>query len=367
MSGVAAVPYGRLDKALHRLAFGALDVQRALGAAETRIFRGRIDAARAERPVFVTALPRAGTTTVLELLASQPEFASATYRHMPFALCPLLWRSLSGPVRRGARLEERAHRDGVRIGYDSPEAFEEILWTACWPESYETDVIEPWDPHLTDAAFAGVFQAHSAKIVAAAGPPARRYLSKNNANIARIDLLGSIFPDAAIVSPIRHPLAQAASLHRQHLRFCELHAREPFARDYMTWLGHFEFGEALKPIDFAGWTARWRTGPGGLTAAASDPSFWLDYWIAAMEAVLAAPAERLILLDFDAFCATPKAGLAALGDALGLARPADLVAEAGRLRPQPPPPAMAAPGDLIDRAMALHADASARALNAARF
>ncbi len=42
--------------------------------------------------MFVTALPRAGTTILLNLLVGTGSFASHTYRDMPFVLCPMIWQ-----------------------------------------------------------------------------------------------------------------------------------------------------------------------------------------------------------------------------------------------------------------------------------
>lgn len=365
MSDAVEIPYSRLDRALHRLAFGALDVQRALGGLESRLFKDRIAAARAERPVFVTALPRAGTTMILEALARQPEFASATYRQMPFALCPLLWEKLSGGVRRRSDLSERAHGDGVQVGFDSPEAFEEILWRAWWPDRYEDGRIGLWAARDRDPEFEDAFRVHTAKIVAASGGSARRYLSKNNANVARIDLLTRIFPDATIVIPIRHPFAQAASLLRQHLRFEKVHAEEPFARDYMTWLGHFEFGAALKPIDFGGWTSKRSETTDDFALRAEDLTFWIEYWSATMEHLLKWPRGHLVFIDFDRLCETPGPCLRSLAGALGLNDPEALTDQATGFHAQPQPPSPDVAPAIASRALDLHATAAARSLNSA--
>src|SRR6185436_2307720 len=107
----------------------------------------------------------------------------------------------------------------------------------------------------------------------------RRYLAKNNANIARIALLARLFPACRIVIPFREPASHVASLMRQHSRFTALHAADRFALDYMNWLGHYEFGAALRPIDFGGW----RGAPAAETAG--SPDFWLTYWVRAYAAV----------------------------------------------------------------------------------
>ena len=138
------------------------------------MFRDRIDPAHARRPVFVTSLPRAGTTVLLEALAALPEFAAATYRHMPFTLLPLIWTDASRRFQQAARPAERAHGDGLAVGFDSPEAFEETLWMAFWPAHYQGGAIRPWTADARDAEFESFFRQHMAKVVAAgaAGVPA---------------------------------------------------------------------------------------------------------------------------------------------------------------------------------------------------
>lgn len=323
------VPYGRFDRTLYRLAFANLDLQIALNGVEQSLFRASLKHTTCDRPVFITSLPRAGTTLLLDVLNTLPEFASPTYRQMPFALCPLLWPSISQHFHKRAEQTERAHGDGVKVGFDSPEAFEEIVWKAFWDNHYRADRIMPWTTADRDDVFEGYVADYMKKIVAAKGPTAHRYLSKNNANIARIGLLQTLFPDGTIVIPVRQPWAQAASLQRQHQHFRELHAEDSFGRDYMTWLGHFEFGAALRPIDIGGWVTELLTTP-------DDPAYWLTYWATVYEAVLAAPSDRLVLIDYDALCADPTGHLESLALALGIADPAALTSQASRFRASKP-------------------------------
>lgn len=348
------VPYSPLDKALHSYAFASPGRQKRLGALENRLYRRRIDLARAERPVFVTSLPRAGTTIMLNILAELPEFASATYRHMPFTLSPLLWGGFSGTFRKSGEVSERAHGDGIEVGVDSPEAFEEMLWMAFWPAHFEERRILTWSAADRNAEFESFFRAHMAKIVGAT-PGARRYVSKNNANIARLALLNEVFPDASIVIPLRDPRSQVASLMRQHARFLELHAREPFARQYMEGIGHFEFGGALKPIAFGGES---------LDAEQADgPDFWLRNWIGAYEFVLATAGPGAIFVDHDALCADPSPRLALLAEAIGCDDPQALAGLSATFRSPPPPPALdGADPNLLERALELHRDLCGRSL-----
>ncbi|MEM7122996.1 MAG: sulfotransferase [Pseudomonadota bacterium] len=323
------IPYDRFDRALYSLAFANVDLQVALNGVECRLFRDRLEQTPCERPVFVAALPRAGTTLLLDVLNMLPEFAAATYRHMPFALCPLLWPKIAAPFLRRSENKERAHGDGMEVGFDSPEAFEEIIWQAFWRHHYQADRIEPWSDADRQPVFEAFLQDYMRKIIAAGGRPASRYLSKNNANIARLDLLSTLFPDGTIIVPVRHPWSQAASLLRQHRHFCRIHHDDPFARRYMNWLGHFEFGTGLRPIGFLTWQNEPHITP-------DQPAFWLSCWAACYEAVLAAAPERLVLVNYDGLCASPLEHLESLADALAIDEPAALIAKAYRFRDATP-------------------------------
>ena len=351
--------YGRVDRALHRLAFRTLRAQRRVAEIETRIYQDRIEPEHGRRPVFVTSLPRAGTTVLLEALAALPDFAAATYRHMPFTLLPLIWTDATRRFQQESRPDERAHGDGIAVGFDSPEAFEETLWMAFWPERYRDGVIRPWTEETRDRAFEAFFRAHMAKVVAASGDPARRYLSKNNANIARLPMLAEAFPDAVVVVPVRDPLAQAASLLRQHRRFLELHARDAFALRYMEGLGHFEFGAALRPI---AWAAQ---APDPAEAESLD--FWLGYWADGYEEALARAGEGVVFIDHDRLSAEPVPYLSALAAAVGARASPELAGVlsgiAARFRPSIPveaPPGT--PMALVRRARAIHEALKARCL-----
>lgn len=320
--------YTALDRALHRVAFAATPTQLALSDLEDRLYP--VHAIEIRRPVFVTSLARAGTTLLLNILSAAPEFATHTYRNMPFVLCPLFWDRLSRGFREKGAARERSHGDGVAIDFDSPEAFEEVVWMAHWPEHYQADRIQPWSAEERAPAFEAFLRQHLRKIISLAGgengPGTLRYLSKNNANIARLDLLQEIFPDARIVVPLRNPWDHARSLLRQHLRFKELHRDDAFSRRYMEWLGHFEFGSALRPIDFQGWC----NGPAA--AAPGDITYWLTYWCNCYEAVLETAGSAVTFIDYDRLCAKPQSGLERLAESAGLAADA-LDGQRGKLRP----------------------------------
>ncbi len=103
---------------------------------------------------------------------------------------------------------ERAHGDGMTIGNDSVEAFEEILWRAFWPEKYPKDRIELWaaDDSDVNEEFELFMRNHLRKLIAlrSGGRPGdSRYVSKNNTNVSRIPKITQLFPDAVILIPFR--------------------------------------------------------------------------------------------------------------------------------------------------------------------
>lgn len=325
-------PYSGLDRALHRMAFAGAPVQRILADFEDSFFARSLAPVTMERPVFVTSLPRAGTTLLLEILAALPDFVFHTYRCMPFVMCPLLWNSISRIFRRTGEAAARTHGDGMTIDFDSPEAFEEVFWHSAWPGHYLGDRVKPWSALERKDEFE-VFLRNQMRKLAVLGatgesqePRRARYLSKNNGNIARLPLLKAIFPDCCIVIPFRNPHSHVASLKRQHMLFTELHQRDSFARRYMEYLGHFEFGAALRPIDFGGWCRDLAS------LDAVEDAYWWRYWVEAYSAVLDEFDRNVILYDYDQACEAPSAALGALGDVLDVKDSSMLQASAGRLR-----------------------------------
>src|SRR5262245_57481160 len=107
--------YNFVDRALHYFAFGAPFVQKVLCELENDMFQSELERVGSAGEIFVTGLPRAGTTLVLELLYATGEFETFTYRDMPFIMAPLLWDKLSGSFRKAGDKVERAHGDGMTV------------------------------------------------------------------------------------------------------------------------------------------------------------------------------------------------------------------------------------------------------------
>jgi hypothetical protein len=349
--------YSALDRLLHKLAFSTRKAQIALADVEDIIFRDRLARYDLDRPIFITALPRAGTTLLLELCVASGEFASHTYRNMPFVLIPLLWNRFSEGFRRSDAPRERAHGDGMLVSVDSPEAFEETAWIAFWPKRYKFDRIVPWREE-EDGVFREFLENHFKKIVAVSAKKGNgmadlpnspsRYVSKNNLNIARIAWLTRNFRDARFLIPFRDPLQHCASLLRQHLNFLEIHRRDPFAKSYMEGIGHFDFGDNLRPVDFDGWHVSSKH------RHPTEIGFWLEYWRAAYRSLLEEATERVRFLNYDAFCADPQSGLERVANFIDVRNKSAFLAQAERIHA---PSSHAIDGAMLDEMLVEEAKA----------
>ena len=326
------VPYSRVDRWIHRLAFHNALLREMLADGEQKLKPKWADY-RAARPIFITSLPRAGTTIILEAMHRLPGLASHTYRDMPFVVTPVLWDKLSSKFRRKSALKERAHGDGLEVDEDSPEAFEEVLWCEHFRQKYAGDRISLWSASDADAEFRDFFTEHMKKIVSlrqASFPADGRYLSKNNGNIARLDLLPILFPDACILVPVRDPFEHAISMHVQHCNFKDQHGDDPFSQEYMSDIGHFEFGALHKPFDFP------NLGELIEGLAPDSVDYWLAYWIAAFEHV--ATLDGVGFVRYEELCTAGVKGLQRVCKSLGVAADSEELQDAAAVFRSPPPP-----------------------------
>lgn len=320
--------YSVLDRVLHRLAFKTYAAQISFADIEDKVYAKQLALCKIDRPVFITALPRAGTTLLLECCASLQEFASHCYRDMPFVLIPCLWNRFSATFRQTDESLERAHGDGILINFDSPEALEEVLWKTFWRRHYRNDRIITWQGE-DNIEFEEFFRNHMRKIIflrRGKDEPAARYVSKNNLNIARTAMLHRLFPDTVIIVPFRQPLQHATSLLKQHRNFLRIHKEDSFASEYMRAIGHYDFGENLCPIDFAGWFDERKS------KYSDSLAFWLEYWIASYKYLLTENAGFLHFLSYEEFCDNPEHGLQLFADVIESRNPDALLSQASGIR-----------------------------------
>ena len=306
--------YSTLDSLIHRIAFSSNAIQLTACDIEHKLFANQYRNVNTANPIFITSLPRAGTTLLLEVLNRFPSVATHTYRDMPFVMAPLLWSKVSGIFRKQASLSERAHGDGMQIGYDSPEAFEEVIWRTFWPEKYSNARIQLWDTSDIKDEAREFLAVHFKKIITLRCPHMQgdaHYVSKNNGNISRISILRAMFPSAQIVVPLRNPTAHAQSMLNQHRNFSALHSKESFIRQYMADVGHYEFGELHRPIQFPDLDTMIE----GRDINSID--YWLAYWVAAFKYIWS-KKDGIYLLSYEDTCTGGKDALEKVCQLLGI-------------------------------------------------
>ena len=215
--------YSNIQKFLHDFVLSKKIINKSLLELEKIIFLKNKDI-KNQSNVFITGLPRSGTTSLLNFLFSSNEYAALTYNNMPFILSPNFSKLFH---KKNIIKKERLHRDGIDFDNNSPEALDEIFFDN--NEEFVRNELENYIQLI-------LLSKNKSK-----------YLSKNNLNYKRIDIIQSIFPNSIFLIPIREPLQHANSLLNQHLHFSQLQKEDDFIRRYMNYLGHNEFGLNHKP------------------------------------------------------------------------------------------------------------------------
>lgn len=294
----AAYCHGRLAGALRKPLL-------ALGALESRLLRREIEAIPLRAPVYIAGLARAGSTLLLEMLASHPEIATHRYRDFPYLPIPYLWNSALRFLPRRVELpRERHHGDGIQVTAESPEAMEEVLWMAFFPHLHDPALSNVLDAATHHPAFERFYRDHIRKILLIRG--GTRYVAKGNYNVARLAYLHRLFPDARFLIPIREPLSHIASLLRQHARFLDYARRDVRTARMLGMTGHFEFGPDTRFLNVGAM-------PHSPAGSGPDVRSWAEYWNTLYghvhHTLTADPtlAGRAMIVRFEALCAQPEA------------------------------------------------------------
>lgn len=216
--------YSFIQKLFHDFVLSKKLINKSLFELEKKIYLKNIDIQN-QPHLFICGLPRSGTTSLLNFFYSSSQYASLTYKNMPFLLSPNFSNFFS---KKNVPRKERIHGDGIAFDINSPEALDEVFFDNS-DEFIKSELLN----------YIQLILSSKNKF---------RYLSKNNLNFKRVDLINSILPNSIFLIPIRHPLYHANSLLNQHLNFCQLQKKDNFIKRYMNYLGHKEFG-----LDHAPW------------------------------------------------------------------------------------------------------------------
>jgi hypothetical protein len=264
-------------------------------------------------PIYVCGLARSGSTLLHEVVCSHPGVATHRVKDYPMVFTPFWWRRATGRVRPTAP-RERAHRDGVMITPESPEALEEMIWMAFFRRCHDPSVSNLLGAGDRHPAFESFYGTHIRKLLLA--ERATRYAAKANYHVARLPYLVRLFPDAKILIPVRAPAAHVASLAQQHRWFSAGQREHPRALAYMRRSGHFEFGLDRRPMHL---------GDGGRVrqvrrawAAGDEVRGLAMYWdmvhghLARLLASDARVRAAALVVRFESICAAPAETLRAV-------------------------------------------------------
>lgn len=281
-----------------------------LGDLESAWLQRDLRAISIDKPVFISGLARSGTTILLEILAGIGGIATHRYRDFPFLMVPYLWNRYLDVFEVRDEPVERAQRDRIQITRESPEAFEEPIWQAFFPHLHDRRAIHRLACDGRHERFESFYRDHIKKILLIR--EGRRYLSKANYNLSRIEYLAAVFPDARFIVPIRHPFSHVYSLVRQHRLFTDYASEDSRVPKYLSAAGHYEFGPQRVPIrfshgegdriesawdrgdDFAGYAIQW-----------AEVYRFVDSLIRRQDEI----SKRLLVVRYEDFCADPKGTL----------------------------------------------------------
>jgi hypothetical protein len=284
-----------------------------LGNLETRAVADVIADQRVDRPIFVAGLARSGTTVLLEQLAAHPQVASHRYIDYPPVLTPYWWNRWLDMVPRATEIaRERAHQDGISITSQSPEAFEEVLWMAFFPEAHDPARSSVMGRQHTHREFERFYDEHLRKLLAVR--KRQRYVAKGNYNLVRLGYLHRLYPDARFVLAIRDPVWHIASLIKQHRLFLAGESAEPRALEHMRRVGHYEFGLDRRPINIGDDPSTRRIVE--LWQSGREVEGWAHYWAAIYRHVAevldtdAALRQASLVVRYETLCSEPSATLA---------------------------------------------------------
>ncbi|HUY33247.1 MAG TPA: sulfotransferase [Pirellulales bacterium] len=264
-------------------------------------------------PIYVCGLARSGTTLLHEVVASHPSVATQQMKDYPMVFTPYWWRRATAK-RRLQPPRERAHRDGVMVTTESPDALEEMLWMAFFCRCHDPSVSNVLGGEERHPAFEPFYRDHIRKLLLA--EQATRYAAKANYHVARLAYIVRLFPDARFLIAVRSPRRHIGSLARQHEWFCQGHRRSPRALAFMQRSGHFEFGLDRRPMQLgdASRTAQiiddW--------AAGREVRGWARYWdmvYSHLGRLLDSDAQvraASLIVRYEALCESPAETLRAV-------------------------------------------------------
>ncbi len=275
-----------------------------MGDVETRLLKSELSDIEVKQPIYVSSLPRSGTTILSEILSQHPDTCHHSYADFPGVFTPYWknWIRQRQWVSSGEKAV-RAHQDRILINNDSIEAFEEVIWMYFYPQIHQAGLAHQVK-YDSQHQFNRYYSEHIKKHLLVKNKT--RYLTKANYNSNRIQYLLQLFPDARFLIPVRHPLNHIASLMKQHQMFLKAGQQNKQINHQLAASGHFEFG-ALREVLVMDDSAL----PQKITEQfqqGDEVMAWAQYWLYFYQSLLqlkhqsAAVNQAVMFVKFEDLC-----------------------------------------------------------------
>ena len=235
--------YNNFDKFLINLVLGSKIINKSLYEIEKILYLKKNKEKFSK--LFISSLPRSGTTILLNYIYSTGEFGSLKYKNMPFIISPNLSKLF---IKKKIKKSERAHGDGIFQDLNSPESFSEVFFSTFNEKEIKSELEN----------YISLILKSEKK---------NKFVNKNNNDYKRIKIINDYTSKSFFLITIRDPIQQANSLLNQHIFFSSIQQSDKFITKYMNYLGHNEFGLGHKPwfdpINFLN---------------NEDINYWLEQW-----------------------------------------------------------------------------------------
>ncbi|MEU4693437.1 sulfotransferase [Actinoplanes sp. NPDC023714] len=171
-----------------------------------------------ERPIFVTGLPRTGTTALHRLLAADPAHQGLELwlTEVPQPRPPRpAWDEHPVFVMLRDAYRENATFDGVHhLGPEQVEECWRLLCQSMRSVSFEcTAFIPSYSRWLAGQDWTGAYRRHRRNLeLIGLNDPGRRWVLKNPSHLFALDALLAVYPDAVIIQTHRDPRAVIGSV-----------------------------------------------------------------------------------------------------------------------------------------------------------
>ena len=118
--------YTKTQKILHKIIFEINFISKSIYELEKLLFLKKTKNLYQNDHIFISSLPRSGTTFLLNYFYETGQYGSLTYSDMPFVMATNFYSIFK--KKEEIIDKERLHGDGLRYNFESPESFDEIFF-----------------------------------------------------------------------------------------------------------------------------------------------------------------------------------------------------------------------------------------------